>query len=131
MPCPSIGPKWFWTIQIILVGSKSFCLGPNHFGQIQIRLFWIKCYNLDLSTRSKQIGPVQNDCYSTKIIWLVQNHFGPIEGQGISPVWMHMGNSYLISRAYILIITRQYWLDLAQDANGIRYPKRDKYLIYW
>ena len=32
----------------------------------------------------KQIGPDQNNLYPTKIIWLVQNHFGPIEGQGIS-----------------------------------------------
>ena len=41
-------------------------------------------YNLDLSkmiwTRPKQIGPVQNNWYSTKMIWMVQNHFGPIEG---------------------------------------------------
>ena len=35
-------------------------------------------------TRPKRIQPVQNDWYSTKIIWTVQNHFGPIEGQGIS-----------------------------------------------
>ena len=31
-----------------------------------------------------RIGPVQNNSYSTKIIWPVQNNFGPIEGQGIS-----------------------------------------------
>ena len=31
-------------------------------------------------TRPKQIGPVQND-------WRVQNHFGPIEGQGIKVRW--------------------------------------------
>ena len=38
MPCPSMGPKWFWTVQIILVGSStnhlygpnSFWSGPNH-----------------------------------------------------------------------------------------------------
>jgi hypothetical protein len=24
MPCPSIGPKLFWTVQIVLVGSKKF-----------------------------------------------------------------------------------------------------------
>ena len=35
-------------------------------------------------TWPKQIGPVQYDCYSTKIIWLVQINFGPIEGEGIS-----------------------------------------------
>ena len=35
-------------------------------------------------TRPKRIGPNQNDWYSIKMIWTVQNHFGPIEGQGIS-----------------------------------------------
>ena len=35
-------------------------------------------------TRPKQIKPVKNNWYSTKIIWTVQNHFGPIEGQGIN-----------------------------------------------
>jgi hypothetical protein len=34
-------------------------------------------------TGPKQIGPVQNDCYSTKMIWTVQNYVGLIEGQGI------------------------------------------------
>ena len=36
MPCPSIGPKLFWIVQIILDRYKSFWLGPNHFGRIQI-----------------------------------------------------------------------------------------------
>ena len=35
-------------------------------------------------TQPKQIGPIQNDWYSTKMIRTVQNHFGPIEGQGIN-----------------------------------------------
>jgi hypothetical protein len=39
-PCPSIGSKWFWTIQIVLDGYKLVKLGPNHFGQVQIILFW-------------------------------------------------------------------------------------------
>jgi hypothetical protein len=47
MPCPSMGPKLFWTVQIVLdcpncfgrvqivlVRSKSFRSGPNHFGQV-------------------------------------------------------------------------------------------------
>ena len=29
MPCLSIGPKWFWIDEIVLVGSKSFCSGSN------------------------------------------------------------------------------------------------------
>ena len=32
------------------------------------------------------MGPIQNDWYLTKMIWTVQNHFGPIEGKGISGV---------------------------------------------
>ena len=35
-------------------------------------------------TRPKRIGPVPNGWYSTKMIQTVQNHFGPIEGQGIT-----------------------------------------------
>ena len=81
-------PNCFGQVQIDLVMSKPFWSGPNHFGQVRIRLFWTIFYNLELSkmiwTRPKQIGPVQNDWYSTKMIWSVQNHFGPIEGQGIS-----------------------------------------------
>ena len=29
MPCPSMGPKLFWTVQIILDGSNLFWLCPN------------------------------------------------------------------------------------------------------
>jgi hypothetical protein len=81
MPCPSIRPKWFWTVQIVLDGYKLFWLGPIHFGrvqiilvsrQVQIRLFWTNFHSLSLSkmiwTPSKRIGPVQNDWYSTKMI---------------------------------------------------------------
>ena len=72
MPCPSIGPKWFWTVQIVLKEYKLFWSGPNHFGQFQIKIFWTNFYNLDLSkmiwTLPKQIVPVQNDWYSTKMI---------------------------------------------------------------
>ena len=87
MPCPSIGPKWFWTLQIVLGGYKLFRLGPNNFGQVKIRFFWTNFYNLDLCNMiwvlPKWIGPAQNDWYLTKMIWKVQNHFGPIEGQNI------------------------------------------------
>ena len=37
-----------------------------------------------IRTRPKRIGSVQNDWYSTKMIWTVQNRFGPIEGKGIT-----------------------------------------------
>ena len=34
-------------------------------------------------TQPNQIGIDQNKLDSTKMIWMVQNHFGAIEGQGI------------------------------------------------
>ena len=94
MPCPSIGLKMildhsncFGRLQIVLVGSKPFWSGPNHFDQVQIRLLWTIFYDFDLTkmiwTCPKQIGLVLNNWYSTKMIWTVQNHFGSIEGQGI------------------------------------------------
>ena len=93
MPCPFIGPKLFWPVQIILDGYKLFWLGLNHFGQVQIRFLLTNFYDLDLSkmiwTQSKQIGHVQNDWCSTKMIWTVQNHFGPMEGHGIIDIAFH------------------------------------------
>ena len=62
---------FFGRVQIVLVGYKSFWSGPNHFCQVQIRLFWTDFYNLDLSkmiwTQRKQIGLVQNNWYWNKI----------------------------------------------------------------
>ena len=43
-------------------------------------------------TRTKQIGPLQNNWYFTKMIWTVQNHFGPIEGQGITVMYIFRTN---------------------------------------
>ena len=86
--CTSIGPKWFWTNQIVLDGYKLFWLGPNHFGRVQI-IF--ERFKLDFSGLTfiiwacpKWFGPVQNNFYYTKMIWKVQNHFGLIEGLGIN-----------------------------------------------
>ena len=38
MPCPSMGQKLFWTVQIILVEYQLFWSGPIRFGQVQIIL---------------------------------------------------------------------------------------------
>ena len=83
-------------VQIILVGYQSFWTfwtfwtGPNHFWQFQILKISLKKSNWNLTkmirTCPKQIRPYQNNLYTTKIIWPVQNHFGPIEGQGTSPL---------------------------------------------
>ena len=60
--------------------SKIILDRPNCFGQVQNILFMFK---LDFSglifiiwTWPKQIGPDQNNWYSNKMIWTVQNHFG-------------------------------------------------------
>ena len=72
-------PNNFGRVPIVLVGSNSFGTCPNHFCQVQIKFsgltftFW---------TSPKRICPVQNDWHSTKIIWTVQNNFGPIKRQG-------------------------------------------------
>ena len=46
-------------------------------------------------TQPKQLGHDQNNLYPSKTIWTVQNHFGPIEVQGImllrSKLW---GNTF-------------------------------------
>ena len=106
-------PNCFGRIQIILVGSKSFWLGPNHFGQVQIRFLLTNFYNLDLSkmiwTRPKQIGPVQNDWYSTKMIWTVQNHFGPIEGQGIIIFQLFHSEFFQESRRISNLLMLIFW----------------------
>ena len=66
-------PDCFGRLQIVLVGSKPFWSGPNHFGQVQIKLLWTNFYNIDLTkliwTRPKRIGPILNNWYSTKMIW--------------------------------------------------------------
>ena len=117
MPCP-IGPKLFWWF-------------PNQFSGVQIILVRFKLdfsriffYHLDLSkmlwTQPKQIGPIQNDWYSSKIIWMVQNNFGPIVGQGI--IFLHWNLTYLHSKSLsekarlkatyscLLLYKLNYWL---------------------
>ena len=63
-------PNCLGQVKIVLVGSKSFWSDLNHFDQVKIRLFWTNFYNLDLS----------------KMILMVQNHFGTMEGQGINVI---------------------------------------------
>ena len=78
MPCPSMGPKCFWTVPIILVEYQLFWTGPICFGQVQIiiiSLIW---------TWPKRFGHDQNNLYLSKTNWMVQCHFGLIEGQGIN-----------------------------------------------
>ena len=81
-------PNDFGQVQIVMDGSNLFWSGPNHFGQVQIIKISPEKSNLNLTkmiwTRPKQFAPDQNNLYLSKIIWTVQNHVGPIEGQGIT-----------------------------------------------
>ena len=97
MPCPSIGPKWFWTIQIILVEHQSFWTGPICFGLVQIIKFCPEKSNLTLP---KFFGPDQKNWYSTKKIWMVQIHFGAIEGQGMK---CKHSNTYGYLELYLML----------------------------
>ena len=91
MPCPSICSNLFWTVGIVLNGYKLFWMCPNHFRYgfyVLVFLIW---------TQPKQIGPVLNNWYSTKVIWAVQN-FGPIKGQGISYVLLDLFTHKICTR---------------------------------
>ena len=57
MPCPSIGPKCFWSIQIVLDRYKPFWTGPICFGWVLINLNRSKLDFIDI------FGSVQNDLY--------------------------------------------------------------------
>ena len=89
-----MAPRWFWSVQIIFgrvpivwLRSNSFWSGPNHYGQVQIIRISLEKSNLNLTKilwpRPKKFGPNQNNLHLSKTICKVQNHFGPIEGQGI------------------------------------------------
>ena len=60
MPCPSMGPKWFWTVQIFLVEYQSFWTGPIRFGQ-EIKsnnFFWNLCSKNVLTRLQKGFEPL-------------------------------------------------------------------------
>ena len=69
-------PKNFEKIAISKMWELvSFWGVKTHFGNLPLK--WC------IFRYEKKNAPVQNDWYSTKVIWTLQNNFGPIEGQGI------------------------------------------------
>ena len=72
MPCPSIDPKWFWTVQIVLDGYKLFWSGPNRFGRVRIILVRFKLGFSGLIfiiwTCPKWFGPDQNKLHPSETI---------------------------------------------------------------
>ena len=52
----SVRSNYFGRVQIILVMPKLFWSGPNHFGQVHIRLLWTNLYDLD-STKTNWNRP--------------------------------------------------------------------------
>ena len=71
MPCPSMSPRWFCTFQIILVEYQLFRSSPICFNWAQIILVRSKVHKSLIWTWPKQFVT----------IWMVQNYFGPVEGQ--------------------------------------------------
>ena len=67
MPCPSMGPKWFWTVQIILVEFQLFWMCPICFGWDQIILARFK--KSLIWTWPKWFGPDQNKLDLTETNW--------------------------------------------------------------
>ena len=128
-----MAPEWVWTVEIVLEGYKLFCSGANCFGQIQIILIRFKLvfYRTFLIIwtcpkwfwiQPKRIGPAQNYWYSTKMIWTVQNDFGPIEGQGI--IMLHSINVLKILRKWLSthvkekrMISFYIWNSLGQNSE--------------
>ena len=60
-------PNCFGQVKILFVGSKSFWLGSNRFGQVQIIFFRTNFYNLDLP-KIIWTGPNQNELGPSKTI---------------------------------------------------------------
>ena len=69
MFCPSIGPKWFWTVQIVLDGYKLFWSGPIRFGQAQIILDRFG------QVQIIKISPEKSNLNLTKMIWTRPKQF--------------------------------------------------------
>ena len=76
MPCPSMGTKLFWTVQIILLEYQSFWTGPICFG-------WVQIYH-SRQVQAIKISPEKSNLNLTKIIWTRPNQFGPAKQFGLS-----------------------------------------------
>jgi hypothetical protein len=76
-------PNNFGQVPIVLEGSNLFLLGPNNFRQVHITYKISSEKSKIIWTQPKRIGPNQNNLYPSKTIWMVQNHFEFIDGQGI------------------------------------------------
>ena len=66
MPCPSICPKRFWTVQIILLEYQIIKNSPEKSNLKPTKMIW---------THPKWFGHDQNNLYQSKTIWTVQTHF--------------------------------------------------------
>jgi hypothetical protein len=94
LPCPSIGPKWFWTVQIVLDLSKLFWSCPNRFGRVQIILVR---YKLDFSGLFfLLLGTVPNDLDPTKTIGTQPKWFARSK-----IIWTHRRTRHTWSADYL------------------------------
>ena len=67
MPCLSIGPKWFWTVQIVLLKVPIFLDRSN--------LFW-SCPNHSVWVQIIKISPEKSNLNLTKMIRTQPKQFG-------------------------------------------------------
>ena len=133
MPCPSMGPKLFWTVKIILVEYQSFWTGPIHFNQVQIVMDRSKLKKLVqknlIWTWPKWFGHDQKKLDSTKIICTTldsQNHFGHIEGQDISYILDQLEALYATRNISMpLYVLERINIRLLNRYLGVRYSDRD------
>ena len=70
---PSMRPKLFWTVQIIMVEYQSLCTNPIHFGQVQNILDRPKLKKI---VQKSLIEPDKNDLDPTKTICIRPKQFG-------------------------------------------------------
>jgi hypothetical protein len=68
--------------------------------------------------RTEENGPFQNNWYSTNMVWMVQNHFGLIEGQGIRSL---VDNQTVINNNGLIKVYQKmaiFEFDLENEVSG-------------
>ena len=73
-------------------------------------------------TQPKRIRPVQNNWYSTKMIWTDKNHSGPIEVQGIRNEKLFFGQQSVKCEVHNLkYLTQCITMDVLHHALVFRF----------
>merc|ERR1719362_2153106 len=70
---------------------------------------WVQSVQIIKKIVQKMIRTRQNDLDPTKIIWTVQNHFGPIKGQGIHQLLLELTHRTTFAISIRLLIIFYYF----------------------